>query len=78
MFGPTGEKSSLPHKKWGRAGSIHHMSEREVDIVWKGPIFNVLNLRQPQKLAVVQLHRSLHFDLDYSYSPSNCCCDGVL
>ena len=27
-----------------------------------------------QKLVFVQLHRSL----DYSYSPKNCCCNGVL
>ena len=26
-------------EKQGRAGSIHHMSGREVDISWEGPIF---------------------------------------
>jgi len=38
--------------------------------------------RQPQTLAVVQLHRLptlwCQTNLDYSYSPSLCYCDGVL
>ena len=26
-------------KKWGRPGSIHHMSGREVDVEWEGLLF---------------------------------------